>query len=901
MDRFEEAIGRILLRWVRSVDRHARVVLGLIGATTAALLLYAALTLGINSDNVALISEHLEARKNYLAFAQSFPNIENVLLVVIDGETPEAAREATGTLREALADRPDLFNEVYIPGSGPFFEKHGLLYRDLDDLDEFSLQMARVQPILTALEREPTVANLASLIESGLEQTDEAEVALDEMATLLDRVGDATVEAYQEYPLAISWEEILLRGSSVESVKQWVLVVDPVLDFESIFAAAQPMAEIRRIAAAHDLDADHGISVRLTGNPALNYEEMAGLLWDIGLGGVITFCFVVLVLLRALRARGLVIAAIVTLLAGLVWTGAFAAAAVGSLNLISLSFAILFIGLGVDFAIHLGMSYADGLHRTIAGVSSASPSRYESIADQHDAALEHAIEQIGSSLVICTITTAIGFYVFMPTDNRGVAELGLIAGTGMVVNLFLTVTLFPALLATVCRLDPARDVPRAMTFRSTWWSGLSGHPRIVACIALALLCIGAWQAYNVNFDANVVRMRDQETESVETFNEMLEAAGQRSPWPMDVIAPDLESANRIAREVESLEVVELAVTLADYIPSDQEEKLMLLEDVGMLLDAPRQVDPHQEDPTPQEQIAALSALRDFLEDPSIEGEASALVMSMQELRNRLDEFLERAESDQDVDQSLARLEVVLLGGLTDQLSRLREATLIDGVELEDLPSQLTDRMLTADGRARVQIFPSEQLTDEVAFTRFAREVQRVIPGATGLPMNLIAFAEATRSSFEDAMLYAIVLITSFLAILWRRPAPVFLVLAPLALSNVVTVGIMTVFGIAFNFVNVVVVPLLLGIGVDSGIHLVHRAEALARSGHHGDLLSSTTARAVFYSALTTTVSFGTLALSSHGGVASLGIVLSIGMALTVISNLVVLPALLALRPGQASR
>jgi len=899
MDRFEEALGRALLRWTRFVDGRARSVLGLIGVTTVALLVYAALNLGINSDNVSLIAEHIEARQNYLEFARSFPNIENVMLVVVDGETPEVAREATHTLRDALADRPDLFREVYIPGAGPFFEKHGLLYRDLDDLDEFALQIARVQPILTALEREPTVANLASLIQSGLEQSEETDVALDELSVLLDRVGDATVEAYQEFPLAISWEEILLRGSSVESVKQWTLVVDPVLNFSSLFSAAEPMAEIRRIARANGLDPDHGVTIRLTGNPALNYEEMTGLLWDIGLGGVITFGFVVLVLMRALRALRLVLASVATLLVGLVWTGAFAAAAVGSLNLISLAFAILFIGLGVDFALHLGMAYVDGLRRAIAespGDSASASDESETNSDLHSAALEYAIEQVGSSFVICTITTATGFYVFIPTDNIGVAELGLIAGTGMIINLFLITTLFPALMATVCRLDPTRNVPRAMTFRNTWWDVFSSWPRTVALVALGLICFGTWQAIDVQFDANVIRMRDPETESVQTFKEMLAEAGPRSPWPMDTIASDLETATRIAREAELLEVVDLAVTLADYVPKDQDEKLMILEDVALMLDAPRGVAAHQANPTSEEQVAALRALRDFLESPVIDDASSVLATSMHALRTSLDDFLVKADSDEDVDAALARLEVVLLGGLTDQLSRLREATLVDEVTLEDLPRQLRDRMITADGRARVQIFPAEQLIEEAAFTRFAREVQAVVPGATGLPMNLIAFAQATRNSFEEAMLYAVVLITTFLIILWRRTAPVILVLAPLALSNILTIGLMAFFGIAFNFVNVVVVPLMLGIGVDSGIHLVHRAETLARGGRGHDLLASTTARAVFYSALTTTVSFGTLALSSHRGVSSLGVVLSIGMTLTVISNLVVLPALLALRP-----
>ncbi len=886
MDRFEATLSNRLVAWVRFVDDHARAVLGLIGGLTIALFAFAALNLGINSDNTALVAEHLQARQNYLAFTRSFPNIENVILIVIDGETPELARHAATTLEQALESRPDLVSDVYVPGSGEFFEKYGLLYRDLDDLDEFALQMSRVQPILASLEQDPSIENLARLIEYALDEQKGAEGGLAELTVLLDRVGDATVEAYREFPLAVSWEEILLRGSSIESVTRWVLVVDPVLDFDSLFAASKPMSEIRRIATLAELDPDHGIRVRLTGNPVLNYEEMNGLLWDIGLGGVITFFVVLLVLWRALHSPRLVIAAVITLLVGLVWTGAFAAAAVGALNLISIAFGILFIGLGVDFTIHIGMAYADALRN--------DPEH----AGVHSRALDFAIRKVGSSLVICTLTTATGFYVFIPTDNRGVAELGLIAGTGMIINLLLTTTLFPSLLTTVCRLDPDRDLEKSLTFDNPWWGAFTRRPRIVAGVALVLFGLGAWQATQVKFDANVVRMRDPDTESVQVFNEMLVEAGRRSPWPMDAVADNLESATQMARELDKLEVVDMALSLADYIPSDQEAKIEVLEDIGFLLDVPGTEVEVREPPSTKVQIAALRSLRDVLLDPTIEGDDRALASSMRALRESLDEFLIRAEDDKNVEEALDRLEGILLGGLTDQLDRLRAATFVDPIELSDLPEQLRKRMLAKDGRARVQIFPAEVLIEEEAFTRFAREVQKVVPGATGLPMNMIAFAEATRDSFREALTYAMVLITTFLFLLWRRPRPVLLVLAPLLLSNVLTVGTMAAFGIAFNFANVVVIPLLLGIGVDSGIHLVHRAEAHAADAHPEDLLGSTTARAVFYSALTTTASFGTLALSSHRGVASLGIVLSIGMTLTVMSNLIVLPALLALRKAR---
>ena len=890
MDRVESKMNGQLVRWVRWVHLHAGNVLTVLAVITLACGFHAVTRLGINSDNVTLVADDLPARQSYLEFARHFPNIENVVLVVVDGETPEMAREATEILGQALAGRPDLFRDVYIPGFGDFFETHGLLYRDLRDLDAFVTQISQFQPILAALEHELTIANFAFLIRSALEQGSETDASLYDFLVLLDRMGDATAEAYREFPLAISWEEILLRGSDIKPAKQWTIVVDPVLDFGSIFAAAAPMAEIRRITEAKGLVDQQGVRVRLTGNPVINYEEMMGLLWEIGVGGALTFGFVVLVLTRALRSFRLVVASVITLLVGLVWTAFFATAAVGALNLVSVAFAILFIGLGVDFAIHLGMAYVNGLRHSLT--TGRDP-------DPHLAAISHAVDQVGRAFVICTITTAVGFYVFIPTDNVGVAELGLIAGSGMIVNFFLTMTLLPALLASPLRLDLKTALPERMNLRQAGWIALTRWPRVVTACAALLLAWGAWQSMKVEFDANVVRMRDPGTESVETFNEMLEASGTRSPWPMDMVAENLQAAERIGREVEQLEVVEVALTLLDYVPRDQDEKLVSLKDVGRLLEAPGGAPSQQVAPSTTEQIEALRALRDTLRARGLDQESSAPARSMATLRARLDEFLNRADHDTEVEAALENLQTVLLEGLPDQLHRLREATLVDEVKLDDLPQELRDRMLTPDGRARVQIFPAEQMSDEAAFTRFAREVQRVAPDATGLPMNMVAFAEATHSSFREALVAAIGLIALFLFMLWRRIVPVALVLAPLLLSNLVTIGVMSATGIAFNFVNVVVVPLLLGIGVDSGIHLVHRAETLARTGG-GDLLSSTTARAVFYSALTTTVSFGTLALSSHQGVASLGVVLSFGMIFTVFSNLVVLPCLLALRGTEAS-
>jgi predicted RND superfamily exporter protein len=207
-------------------------------------------------------------------------------------------------------------------------------------------------------------------------------------------------------------------------------------------------------------------------------------------------------------------------------------------------------------------------------------------------------------------------------------------------------------------------------------------------------------------------------------------------------------------------------------------------------------------------------------------------------------------------------------------------------------------MLAPSGQARVQIFPSENLQEGDALERFVTTVRSVDRMASGVSVNLFDFGRATVASFKQALSLALLLISTLLWLLWRSLPDVWLALAPLLLSSVLTVAAMAAFGIDFNFANVIVIPLLFGVGVDSGIHLVHRSKM--RRTPTELLLETTTARAVFYSAVTTIVSFGTLAFSSHRGVASLGVLLTIGMLLTVACNLLVLPALIDWRSPQAA-
>jgi hypothetical protein len=405
-----------------------------------------------------------------------------------------------------------------------------------------------------------------------------------------------------------------------------------------------------------------------------------------------------------------------------------------------------------------------------------------------------------------------------------------------------------------------------------------------------------------SFTANVLHLRDPGAESLQTFEDLLDGPARTSPWPINVLEPDLAAADAMAARLKALDSVDTALTLSDLVPTDQADKLEILEDIAFFVERPTAVDEVIATATHAEQVAALETLQQLLSKPWVHADDPATGASMQALREHLTEFLEAVkEHPARGEEMVAALELALLDRLDEQIERLRQAVGAEEITLDNLPEDLVRDMRTPDGRARVRVLPAHDLLAEENFRAFVEEVQGVAPDASGIAVNIVAFANATRDAFFSALGAAVVIILLLLFALWRSPTPIFLALMPLLLSSVLIAASMVVLGIPYNFMNVIVIPLLMGVGIDSGIHLVHRAYHPDSSD--GDVLGTTTARAVYYSAVTTTVSFGALSLSSHRGMQSLGVMLSIGMLLTVFANLVVLPALIAVRPwrGLAKR
>ncbi len=878
---------RALVAWVGFVRSRAWPVLLLAVAFSALSLHYAITTIGINTSTTDMLSAELPFRKNAEALKQAFPQFTDSLTVVVEAGSPEAASDAAEQLSARLRSETDLFRDVFFPEGDRFFRRNGLLYLSTEELYSLSDRLAGAQPLLGALSGDLTLRGLAGVLVPALTEGDTASADLaGTLGPVLERMTVAIESVEAGRPEPLSWRAVVSGEveSSEPTTRQFV-TVQPVPDFSSLTPVAEALSAIDKIVVGLGLTADRGFRVRVTGGSAMLQDELVSLRDGMGLVGILSLTLVIGLLAIGLRSVRLLLGTVSTLLMGLIWTAGFATLVIGELNLISVAFAVLFIGLSVDFGIHFSLRYREALGRAAQHEELGRAAQQNELgraaqdeagsgtAGRTRAALHQAAEGVGTALLLSAIAAAIGFFSFLPTDYRGVSELGLISGAGMFIALFANLTVLPAIL-TILPLAPEAGHKR-WSLGDRLQAMVRRRFRLILLTACGLGVAAGLTVPLARFDDDPLNLRDLESESVATLIDLLDDP-RVQPYDAEFLAADLAAAQEIAARLASLPEVESVRTIADLVPKDQDEKLAVIEDMSFFLGPLFGPQAGLAPPDAAARRQALAQLGHALDaaPATLAGAATRLAAALARLRSS--------------DAPLAEVEEVLLGRLPDALGRLGDALGADTVELGDLPASLRDRRLAADGRATVQIIPREDLRDQQARRRFVDAVRRQVPGLTGAPVTITEAGRAVVGAFREAAVYGVVLIVLLLLLVLRSARDTAMVLAPLGLATLLTVGFTVVFEQPFNFANVIVLPLLLGLGVASGIHIVVRS----RLDGDRDILETSTPRAVMFSALTTIGSFGALALSSHRGTASMGLLLTIAIGLTLTCTLIVLPALL---------
>jgi len=827
-----------------------------IGATS-----YSARHFAINTDVNKLISRELDWRKREAEFEKAFPGHFGSTLVVINAPTTEYASRAAAELAAKLKSQPQLFRTVNDIGGNEFFARNGLLYRSTDDVANFSKGLGQAAPLVGTLVGDPSLRGLTRTLSLGLIGVQNKMTTLDALARPLS-MASATIEnILAGRPASFSWQSMLSGQDPGLSDLRQLIEVRPVLDFSALQPGQASSNAIRQAASDLRLDQKYQARVRLTGSVPMADEEFATVQQGALENAIATVIIVLLILWLALKSARLIVAVFINLAVGLALTAALGLMMVGALNMISVAFAVLFVGLGVDFGIQFSVRYR---------------------AERHDvpglhAAIMQAAEKIGVPLTLAAAAVAAGFLSFLPTDYRGVSELGQIAGAGMLIAYITSITLLPALITV---LNPSGEPePIGYSALAPMDRFLLVHriPVIVGTLAVAVL--GSPLLYYLTFDFDPIHLRSPNAESISTLLD-LGNDPQASTNSVNVVTASLDEAGPVAGKLGMLPQVAETRTLLSFIPQDQDKKLALIRDLNRQLGPALQKPGSAKPPTDAENVAALNGMADQLN--KIAGNAKGA--GADAAKRLAGNAVKLAQANE---ETRARAKNAFIVPLESGIAQLRGFLTAQQITKDNLPASFKELWVTSEGRARVEVAPKGDTNDTEVLRSFARAVLAVNPNATGGPISILESSRTVVKAFFEAGFYALVSIAILLWIVLRRFGDVLLTLVPLLVAGVVTLEICVLIEMPLNFANIIALPLLLGVGVAFKIYYI-----MAWRSGRTDLLQSSLTRAVIWSALTTATAFGSLWLSQHPGTSSMGKLLALSLVCTLAAAVLFQPALM---------
>lgn len=878
--------------------RHPFVVIGgaLLGVVLS--LLLSMTRLEFRTDRLDLVSSGNRYKQLDQAHSREFEDVAQGVIAVIRSPDPERAKAFATALAKRWQADPSIERVLYrIPFEA--LQNKALYYLAPDALEALRDRLQQWQGMLDEFVAQPTLQNLFALINRQITQAlvshvftdgfadDEAGAAVD-LTLLRALVQQLHQRLDQPQPFQSPWETLFLpdgEGSRhdgflwSEDRRLLFVLANPRTDAGDFNRFRTAVQQIRR--DVQELRQSYPeVEVGITGKAILESDEMAAAQWDMAVTTLISLAGVALLYIVFFRGVVRPTLAVITLVIGLAWSMGFTTLAVGHLNIFTVVFAPMLIGMGIDYGIHL-------LTRYEAERAAGRDVRR---------ALERTFVDTGPGIITAALTMAAAFYALTLTDFLGLRELGFITGSGLLLILLLTFMVLPALLALDERWRARRPAPRRgpqRTDRSGYLEPLYRYPwatLIASACGIGLSCLAVGK---VGTDFNLLRLQSERTESV-IWARQIFASAKHSLLNGELMAASLAEVERKATALSRLPSVERVDSVLSALPKDQEAKRQRLSELRPLLaDVALQGAPAEG--------FDLEALRSALqriaaklgddEPPS----ASSTPQQLHEVRQLIAAFLQRTAlpDKAEVQRALAALQSDLLADLGAKLAVLRQNAWAEPVTPDDLPAELRARYVGKTGKFRLFVFPAEDIWDHQALARFVTDLTAVDADAIGAPVTNFAYIQAIEKGYETAGLLALIGIVLLTFLTFRAVRPTLLALIPLTVGAAWTFGLMALFQVQFNLANIIAIPLIIGISVDSGILVVHRFWVEQEHGEAVSPLIHSTGKAITLSSLTEIVGFASLLMANHRGIYSLGLLVTLGLGSVLIASVTTLPSLLA--------
>ncbi|MEZ6194119.1 MAG: MMPL family transporter [Planctomycetota bacterium] len=829
----------------------------------------AATRLRLNANTDDLISPDRPYMQNYRRFIEECGDLEFIYLVVEHHDDPAAAKACIDDLAASLAARPELELPVVHARIEPD-EQLALATHAMSD-EEFT-DLSLPAEAYGALWNGGGTGGLIQEARQGINRLLATGAFVSEarakeigagalfLCQLLAAAGGDEAAGKALGGLGTRPEPEYLVSSTG---KLYFLKILPVKDYGTLAVIERPLAVIREVMA--DVRGRHpAVEIGLTGKPVLQADEMATTDRDMTRSTSVAIALVALLFMLVLGGVRRPLLAVATLLVGIAWTFGLTTVAIGQLNLLSVVFTLVLVGIGIDFGVHVVMRYREARR-------SAAPRE----------ALRTAVLTAGRGNVTGALTSSIAFLMAILTGFRGLEELGFIAGAGLLLCLVAMTIVLPALLAMTERrqsgLEPGRPIAE---------EGRGPGGRLAPLAALVLTLALAPFAGRVAFDENILDLQAKGLDSVEWEHRIIEDSGAET-WFGVVARDDLEAVAETVERARREPAIASVRSALDLVRPDSPERRAARARLDSVFDVSLTEIPVAWAPIDLDGLGrSLMALarRAREEAPDEAREMAGLARALVDLAARL-EGEDRVAVGERLETRIAEVAAALSRMFEGMFLPLREV----------LPAAIRDLFASPTGRLLVTMHPRGNVWDDATMTSFVAAMRRVDPQVTGVPITHHESIRDMRGGFGRAALLALAAVVLLVALDFRRPLPALLALVPLFAGGIWLVGLMGLTGLHFNLANFFAVPILIGIGVDNGIHLVHRWRE--SRDEEGPLRLGATKRGVLLTSLTTAIGFGCLAFASHRGLQSLGFVMALGSLAILAASLLVLPALLArLRP-----
>ncbi|EAQ34408.1 hypothetical protein NB311A_17841 [Nitrobacter sp. Nb-311A] len=829
---------------------------------------YSARNFEINTDINKLISPDLDWRQRDIAFEKAFDQ-ERLILAVVEAPTAEFASAAGAVLAARLKDDHRHFESVQLLGGGAFFERNGLLFLPTEEVKQLTGQFGEAAPLVEIMAGDPSLRGLTAALETALVGLKRGQFELDSTARPFSLIAQSVEDVLNKGSGAFSWRQLASDKPLPDSDRRSLIQIKPYLDFNALEPGKDATDAIRRAAFDLDIAGKFGARVRLTGPVPIANEEFATVQEGAIVNAVGTVLVVLVILWLALHSPKIIFAVFVTLFVGLAVTTAIGLMMVTSLTLLSIAFAVLFVGIGVDFGIQYSVRYRSERFKT----------------NDLEKALLVAAKRSAVPLSLAAMATAAGFLSFLPTDYKGVSELGKIAGVGMLIAFFASITVLPALLRLLN--PPGEKEPVGYAFLAPLDRFLEDHRVAIVGSTIAVVILGAPALYFLRFDFNPIHLRNSKVESIATYLD-LRKDPDTGANAINVMVKSEQEAKQVETRLAELPEVARTRSLDSFIPADQPEKLKLIAQGAKVLGPALNPDSIDPPPSDKENVDALKSTADSLRKAAGAGQGPGAAAA----KRLADDLTRLADSNE---ATREKAQVTFVEPLKIMFDQLRNLLTAEPVSLESLPPDFVRLWKSDDGISRVEVLPRGDPDNNETLRKFASAVLAAAPNAIGGPVSILKSGDTIVKAFIEAGLWALISISILLWLALRRITDVLLTLVPLLVAGAVTLEICVMIGLPLNFANIVALPLLLGVGVAFKIYYI----TAWRSGRT-NLLQSSLTRAIFFSALTTATAFGSLWLSSHPGTASMGKLLALSLITTLAAVLLFQPALMG-RPRDVGK